>query len=58
MHNGLSPEIRGVLNMYNAGMPNQKPNAQQEKDPLFPKKSVLLPQLNLSEVELQAFQAS
>ena len=49
MHNGLFPHIRGVLNMYNAGMPTEKTNMSS---PLAPKKSVMLEKLNLTEDEL------
>ncbi|MEX1223895.1 MAG: cytochrome c peroxidase, partial [Pirellulales bacterium] len=36
MHNGLFP-LRGVLNLYNAGMPTLLPKPEQEHDPLFPR---------------------
>lgn len=49
MHNGLFPHIRGVLNMYNAGMPNEKGD---KTNPLFPKKSAMLAKLDLNETEL------
>jgi len=49
MHNGLFPHIRGVLNMYNAGMPDEKRNRES---PLAPKKSAMLEKLNLTENEL------
>ena len=58
MHNGLFPNIRGVLNMYNAGMPDEKGN---KEDPLFPKKSGMLTTLNLSEedfVDIENFLTS
>lgn len=48
MHNGLF-ELEGVLNLYNAGMPNLKRKAGQENDPLFPTKSPHLRVLNLNE---------
>lgn len=57
MHNGLFPEIRGVLNMYNVGMPNQKRKPEQANDPLFPINSPLLHRLNLNEEEMQALEA-
>ncbi len=57
MHNGLFPEMRGVLNMYNAGMPNLKPKPEQENDQLFPKTSPLLKKLNLTREELDALEA-
>lgn len=49
MHNGLFPHIRGVLNMYNAGMPTEKRNPES---PLFPKKSQMLEKLELTDSEL------
>jgi len=49
MHNGLFPNIRGVLNMYNAGMPNEKRNRDS---PLAPHKSKMLEKLNLTDEEL------
>lgn len=55
-HNGLFPSLRGVLNMYNAGMPRPKPKAEQLHDPLYPVTSPRLHQLQLSEAELQALQ--
>lgn len=57
MHNGLFPTIRGVLNMYNAGMPHNKPNKEQESDTLFPQTSSHLLPLELSEEELRALEA-
>lgn len=57
MHNGLFPEIRGVLNMYNAGMPNLKPKDDDKDDILFPKTSPLLKKLNLDASELDALEA-
>lgn len=49
MHNGLFPHLRGVLNLYNAGMPNERRN---KTDSLFPKKSPMLVKLNLTEQEI------
>lgn len=49
MHNGLFPSIKGVLNMYNAGMPNEKRNRDS---PLAPHKSNMLEKLNLTDGEL------
>lgn len=57
MHNGLFPHLRGVLNMYNAGMPNVPPKGEQVHDPLYPKTSDLLKKLELTEEELQALEA-
>lgn len=50
MHNGLF-ELEGVLNMYSAGMPTLKRKADQQDDPLFPTKSPLLHELDLSDAE-------
>lgn len=57
MHNGLFPHLRGVINMYNAGMPNLKPRLGQEGDPMFPKTSELLKELHLTEEEISALEA-
>lgn len=57
MHNGLFPQLRGVLNLYNAGMPNIKPKGDQVNDKLFPVTSPLLKKLNLTEQELQDLEA-
>lgn len=57
MHNGLFPELDGVLNMYNAGMPTIKATAEQESDPLFPQKSKLLQPLHLNQQQLAALKA-
>lgn len=57
MHNGLFPHLRGVLNLYNAGMPNLKPKGEQVNDKLFPVTSPLLQKLNLNEQELQDLEA-
>lgn len=53
MHNGLFPHIRGVLNLYNSGMPSEKRNKNSE---LFPKKSEMLVKLNLTEEEITALE--
>lgn len=57
MHNGLFPHVRGVLNMYNAGMFHFEPKEHQKNDTLFPKTSVLIKKLNLNEDEMQALEA-
>jgi len=57
MHNGLFPNLRGVLNMYNAGMPNRKLPESAKNDPTYPVNSNLLEVLNLNEEELQALEA-
>ncbi len=51
MHNGLFDNMEGVINMYNAGMPQPKPKPGQEKDTLFPKTDPLLKALNLTVAE-------
>jgi cytochrome c peroxidase len=53
MHVGLFP-IRGVMNLYNAGMPDLKRKPEQENDELFPVKSPLLRPLELSNEEIEA----
>lgn len=53
MHNGLF-ELDGVINIYNAGMPNEKVDP---KDPLAPKKSPLLQVLQLTPSERAALLA-
>ncbi len=50
MHNGLFPNLRGVLNLYNAGMPNEKRNRDS---PLAPHKSGMLKRLDLTDEELR-----
>jgi len=57
MHNGFFPHIRGLLNLYNAGMPNLKPKPGQEDDPMFPVTSEHLKPLELNEHELDALEA-
>lgn len=52
MHNGLFPRLRGVLNLYNAGMARPKRKPEQENDPNFPETSVLLQPLSLNAAEL------
>lgn len=58
MHNGFFPSMRGVLNLYNAGMPRPKRKEHQKDDPLFPETSPLLKPLKLSieqRADLEAF---
>lgn len=58
MHNGLFPNIRGVINMYNAGMFNFQPRTDLEKkDTLFPKTTAIVQKLNLNTSELDALEA-
>lgn len=54
MHNGLFPHLKGVVNMYNAGMPQPKRKSNQLNDSLFPQTSPLLKELHLNEVEKEA----
>ncbi len=57
MHNGLF-ELDGVLNMYDVGMPDIRPDEQQASDPLFPVKSPHIQETNLSaqdKADLRAF---
>lgn len=54
MHSGAFMELRGVVNMYNAGMPRPQPKAGQEGDPLFPATDPLLKPLDLHRSELEA----
>lgn len=58
MHNGLFPYLWGVINMYNAGMPQPQRNIDQQEDELFPQTSPLLQPLGLTAIEranLEAF---
>lgn len=58
MHNGLFPELDGVIRLYNAGMPQPKRKESQLDDPLFPKTSHLLKPLKLDatqRADLEAF---
>lgn len=51
MHNGLF-DLNGVLNLYNAGMPNIRPKPEQANDLLFPVKSKHLQPLGLNTQDL------
>lgn len=51
MHNGLFDNMEGVINMYNAGMPQPKPKPEQLNDPLFPKTDPLIKKLSLTKEE-------
>ncbi|RDC55016.1 cytochrome-c peroxidase [Pedobacter chinensis] len=53
-HNGLFPDMDGVMNMYNVGMPNQRVRPEQVNDPLLPKNDKLLKGLMLSKAEKDA----
>ena len=55
MHNGLFPQLTGLLNLYNAGMPQPAPrNPAEAADPKFPVTSALLQPLHLTRDEIQA----
>lgn len=58
MHNGLFPQLSGILNMYNAGMPTSGPvDEAQALNPLFPVRSPLIKPLKLNREELDALLA-
>ncbi len=57
IHNGLFPDLMGLLNFYNAGMPRPKPTAAQQDDPLFPATSARFQPLELNRDELQALRS-
>ncbi|MGQ8364739.1 cytochrome-c peroxidase [Glaciecola sp. 1036] len=52
MHNGLFNNLRGIVNLYNAGGARPKPRAHQIDDPLFPVTSNLLDELKLNDEEI------
>lgn len=54
MHNGAFQDLRGILNMYNVGMPRPKPAAGKVYDPPFPATDPLLRPLELHKTELEA----
>lgn len=51
MHNGVFPELRGVVNFYNAGGANPLPRPDLVDDPLFPVTDPLLAPLELTRQE-------
>ena len=57
MHNGLMPDLEGIINMYNVGMPRPKRGDKYKDDPLFPTTSPLLQPLNLTKDEKNALKA-
>ncbi|MCW3149488.1 cytochrome-c peroxidase [Stutzerimonas stutzeri] len=57
IHNGLFPNLMGVLNFYNVGMPRPKPTAEQQDDPLFPQTSARFKPLDMSRDELNALRS-
>ncbi|WP_063584928.1 cytochrome-c peroxidase [Achromobacter ruhlandii] len=56
MHNGLFPDLRGLLRMYNAGMGRDAPPADPP-DPYAPRKSEHIKPLDLSPAEIDALLA-
>lgn len=56
MHVGLFP-LRGVMNLYNIGMPEIKATEEQKLRPDFPRKSPLLQPLDLGSEEIEAIMA-
>ena len=54
MHNGGFMELRGVVNMYNVGMPRPMPRSGATSDPPFPQVDPLLQPLDLHRTELEA----
>lgn len=57
MHNGLFPQLEGLLRLYNSGMPQPKRKESQQNDPLFPKTSHLLKPLKLDKQQLADLEA-
>jgi len=57
MHNGLFPYLGGVINMYDAGMPQPKARVEQQNDFLFPKTSSIIKPLKLTPSEKQDLEA-
>lgn len=57
IHNGLFPDLAGLLNFYNVGMPRPQPTAAQQDDPLFPVTSARFKPLELSRDELAALRS-
>jgi cytochrome c peroxidase len=56
MHNGLFPELKGLLRMYDAGM-GRDPAPSDPPDPYAPRKSVHIRPLDLSADEIDALLA-
>lgn len=54
MHNGGFQDLRGILNMYNVGMPRPKPVPGKVYAPPFPATDPLLQPLELHRTELEA----
>lgn len=53
MHHGLFESLLVTARAYNGGMPTPRRKADQQVDPLFPKKSHLLHELGLTETQLE-----
>ncbi|MNX52192.1 Cytochrome c551 peroxidase precursor [compost metagenome] len=56
MHNGLFPDLKGLLRMYNAGM-GRDPAPSDPPDPYAPRKSAHIQPLDLSADEIDALLA-
>lgn len=54
MHNGLFPNLEGIVNMYNAGAFRPRPAGDQANDPTFPTTDPLLQPLGLTAAERDA----
>ena len=57
MHNGLLPDLDGVVNFYNGGAARPRPRPAQADDPLFPVTSPMLKPLGLTPSEREALLA-
>ena len=57
MHNGVMPELSGVVTFYNAGGASPRPRVDQKDDPHFPQTDLLLSPLNLTPEEREALVA-
>ncbi|HEY1024620.1 MAG TPA: cytochrome c peroxidase [Sphingobacteriaceae bacterium] len=56
-HNGIFPDMNGIMNLYNSGMPSPARKQEQMNDPLFPKTDPLLKPLGLTLEEREAIVA-
>ena len=56
MHNGIFPNLPGIVRMYNAGMGNME-RGNTTDDPLTPVKSPHIQELNLTDEEIKALVA-
>lgn len=57
MHDGLFPNLEGLVNFYNEGGARPRPRGDQVQDPLFPTTTPLLRKLNLSRADKEALVA-